>query len=292
MLTYHLLDVFTEVIFGGNPLAVFPHGDGLPTERMQQIARELNLSETVFIQSPSDEQHADFRLRIFTPAVELPMAGHPTIGTAYLLHHLGMTAGRDRLRLEEGVGVIEVALAADGAVVMRQPLPTFGSIFEDRAALAALLSLDETDLDESLPAQAVSTGVPFLLIPVVSLAAMRRIRLHGGVWERSIKPFEAPHVFAFTTETETPAAHVHARMFAPAMGIAEDPATGAASGPLGAYLLHYRVLPAGTPILCEQGYEMQRPSQIHIHIDHDGEHFSQVSIGGRSVYVGRGELHL
>lgn len=292
MLTYHLLDVFTTVPFGGNQLAVFPHGDGVPTELMQKIARELNLSETVFVQSPADENHADFRLRIFTPAVEMPFAGHPTVGTGFLLHHLGMNDGKTHLRLEEGVGVIHIDLHSDGTVTMQQPIPTFGAVFADRAALAALLSLDESDLDTRTPAQAVSSGVPFLYIPVATLAAIKRVRLRGDVWESAFKNFEAPHIFAFTRETESPAASVHARMFAPLLGIAEDPATGAASGPLGAYLVHYGVAPAGTPILSEQGCEINRPSQIHIEVERDGEHFTRVSIGGSSVYIGRGEIHM
>jgi trans-2,3-dihydro-3-hydroxyanthranilate isomerase len=291
-LTYHLLDVFTDVPFGGNPLAVFPHADGIPADLMQRIARELQLSETVFVHPPADAQAADFRVRIFTPAIELPMAGHPTVGTGYLLRHLGMSGEKTRLRFEEGVGLIEVGLEADGSVTMTQPLPTFGAIFPDRYAMAALLSLNVTDLIDELPAQAVSTGVPFLFIPIRTLAAIGRIKFRVDVWERAFRMFEAPHIFAFTPRTVSPEAQVHSRMFAPAMNIPEDAATGAASGPLGAYLVQYGVASAHAAIVAEQGYEMGRPSQIRIAIRREGERFTHVSIGGRCVYMGRGELML
>jgi PhzF family phenazine biosynthesis protein len=178
-LPYHLVDVFTDMPFGGNQLAVFTEPDDLPAETMQLIARELNLSETTFVLPPTDPQN-HYRVRIFTPARELPFAGHPTIGTGYVLHRHGLIRSGGSLRLEEGVGVIEVTLTpeSDGRlmVTMRQPLPQFGAIFEDRATLSAILSLKPDDLTDGLPAQVVSSGLPFLFIPVKTLSAIRRVQ--------------------------------------------------------------------------------------------------------------------
>jgi trans-2,3-dihydro-3-hydroxyanthranilate isomerase len=290
-LTYHLVDVFTDQQFGGNQLAVFPDGQGLAPELMQKIARELNLSETTFIMPPTDDS-ADFRVRIFTPQVELPLAGHPTVGTAYILRREEMIEPVGVTRLEEGVGVINVSLEADQSVVMHQPIPHLGGIFEDRGTAADLLSLSPADLDERYPAQAVGAGVPFLFIPVKTLDAMGRIRFRLDVWERAFKDFEAPHIFTFSTETESPDSTVHSRAFVPAVGIFEDPATGAASGPLGVYLVKHGIVEDGTHILSEQGIEMGRPSYINISVTQTDGEISGVSIGGTCVYVGQGVLHV
>ena len=289
---YHLLDVFTDLPFGGNGLAVFPDAEGLPAETMQGIARELNLSETVFVLPPQGD--AFCRLRIFTPGVELPMAGHPTVGTASLLAHLGRVVAADtpqEIVFEEGVGPIRVIVHPDALIEMRQPAPVFGPIFEDRALLAAMLSLPESALMAGYPAQVVSTGVPFLYLPLRDLDAIGAIHLRMDLWEAHLKDYVTPHLFAFTMQTVSPQHQVHSRMFAPAMGISEDPATGAASGPLGAYLLHYG-LHDGPALISEQGYEMGRPSLIHITAEREGDAFTLLSIAGRSVYMGAGHLHI
>lgn len=297
---YHLVDVFTDRLFGGNQLAVFPQPTGLQADEMQAIAKELNLSETTFVWPPLAADH-DAHLRIFTPAVELPLAGHPTVGTAFVLARLGQPApsqATTAITFREGVGNVPVTVAWGAAgpdlITMQQPLPTFGPRFEDRATLAELLSLAEADIDPDLPCEAVSCGVPFLFVPITSLAAIRQIRLRLDVWERAIRGFAAPHIFVFTRATVTPAATVHSRMFAPAMGIAEDPATGAASGPLGSYLVRYGVVaPAdASTIISEQGYEMGRPSVIHISITQAEGEITRVQVGGTCVPVGTGTLTL
>lgn len=290
-LVYHLVDVFTEQQFGGNQLAVFPDAAGIDAALMQQIARELNLSETTFVMPPGDDA-ADFRVRIFTPAKEMPMAGHPTVGTAYVLQQISMIEATGVVRFEEGVGIIEVALHADGLITMRQPLPTFGPVRDDRADIAAMLALDVSDLDDRYPVQVVSTGVPFTYVPLRSLAALRRARLRLDVWERVLKGHEGDSVYVFTTETQNPDAAVQSRMFAPPIDIPEDPATGAACGPLGAYLVQYGIAAAGATIINDQGIEMGRPSRIFIDIERDGDTFTRVSISGKCVYVGRGALTL
>ena len=299
---YSLLDVFTNRPFGGNQLAVFPDARGLTAETMQALAKELNLSESAFV-FPTQDAACDYRVRIFTPAVELPMAGHPTVGTAFVLVNEGiiqLAEPETTINFEEGVGVVPVTLSArEGQlrlIQMRQPLPTFGPLFLDRKAIAHLLFLDLSLLDTALPLEVVSCGVPFLFVSVKSLEAIRAIRFRLDVWERVLRDFAAPHVFVFTREVVFPDSTVHSRMFAPAMGIAEDPATGAASGPLGCYLVHHRVVqPAGagsSQMVSEQGFEIGRPSLVQVKIERDGQHITDVSIGGQCCFIGKGWIIL
>jgi trans-2,3-dihydro-3-hydroxyanthranilate isomerase len=299
---YSLVDVFTNRPFGGNQLAVFPDARGLTTETMQALAKELNLSESAFV-FPAQDAAFDYRVRIFTPAVELPMAGHPTVGTAFVLASEGiirLAEPETTINFEEGVGVVPVTLSSrEGQlqlIQMRQPLPTFGPIFTDRQTIAQMLSLDGALIDIALPLEVVSCGVPFLFVPVKSLEAIRAIRLRLDVWERVLRDFAAPHVFVFTREVVFPDSTVHSRMFAPAMGIAEDPATGAASGPLGCYLVRHRVVqPVGTgsiQMVSEQGFELGRPSLVRVKIEMDGQHITGVSIGGQCYFIGKGWIIL
>lgn len=297
-LRYQLVDVFTGERFGGNQLAVFTNGRGLETEVMQRIAKELNLSETVFVLPPEDPAN-DYKLRIFTPAIELPMAGHPTVGTAFVLareHLVEISAEKPSIRLEEQVGVIPVEFdfQDDGRllVTMEQPPPTFGPEFADRAVIADMLSLDVAALDD-LPLQVVSCGVPFLFIPLRTLDDIGAIKVRMDVWEQAVKDHAEQHLFAFTRQVEREGSTVHSRMFAPAMGIAEDPASGAPSGPLGCYLLqHGLVTDSPAIIVSEQGIEMGRPSVIHIQIDHSDGDIKRVSVGGQSVYIGEGVIEI
>ena len=270
---YVLVDVFTDRPFGGNQLAVFRDGDGRDPELMQSLAKELALPETTFVQRPT--AGGDHRLRIFTPARELPFAGHPTVGTAFVL-----AAGRDAtLRLEETVGVLTVTVR-DGFTEMEQPLPTFTPV-ADRAAMAAMLSLDESDLEPSLPIEIGSSGNAFAFVPVNGLDAVRRAAPRGLT--------EAAYIF--TTETVDPGATVHGRMYARWQGVAEDPATGSANGPLGAYLVRHGVSD-GTRIVSEQGHEMGRPSTLYVRVGGTRERIASVHVGGRCVIVGAGRFEL
>jgi trans-2,3-dihydro-3-hydroxyanthranilate isomerase len=297
MLAYQRLGVFTDKPFGGNQLAVFINPGDLSTETMQAIGKEFNLPEITFVFPPEKPENT-YRVRIFTPQVEMPMAGHPTVGTAFALLREGLVQP-GTIRFEENIGVIPVTISQTGdftLISMQQPNPTFGDVIADRAAVAAALSLDAADLLDDQPAQVVSTGVPFLFVPVKSLDAMRRIRVRGDQWEALAATHGSPAgVFPFTLETELPGSTVHSRMFAPGLGIAEDPATGAASGPLGAYLVtHSLVTPrAGVAsIVSEQGIEMGRPSIIQIRIETDGDRIVDVDVGGTCVYMGSGMLNL
>ena len=229
-LRYQLVDVFTDQAFGGNPLAVFPQAYGLPPHVMQSIAKELNLSETTFV-LPPDDPHHDCRVRIFTPAVELPMAGHPTIGTAFVLARAQATEQRTHptsLTLEEGVGPISVSITwqedSPVYVQMSQPLPVFGPQFPDTNVMARMLSVEPRAITETrLPMEVVSCGVPFLFVPVRSLHEVRGIQFRRDVWDRALRGFEAPHVFVFTPETETREAHAHCRMLLPRWALAKTP---------------------------------------------------------------------
>ena len=296
-LNYHLLDVFTDRQFGGNQLAVFPDPPpDLPAAMMQKIAKELNLSETTFLFPPADPT-ADFRLRIFTPAAELPMAGHPTVGSAYLLARLGALgsiADAKSIVFQEGIGPVEVTIRADENgepkdVWMKQPIPQFLEIYEDRANIAAILSLTVSDLQDGAPIQVLSSGLPFLFIVLNSLAAIQKMRLRLDKWAEHLAGTQAENVFVTTTETVCEDSTIHSRMFAPALGISEDPATGSASGPLGAYLLKYGLAPS-SDMVSEQGFEIGRPSFIQIEAKRHGDDFTNVAIGGRCVYVGCGTL--
>ncbi|HWS56175.1 MAG TPA: PhzF family phenazine biosynthesis protein [Pyrinomonadaceae bacterium] len=301
-LLYHRVDVFTDRAFGGNPLAVFPNGRGLPAETMQAIAKEFNLSEVTFVLPPEDAA-CDHRVRIFTPGNELPMAGHPTVGTAFVLareHVIEPDEGRDHLRVtfQEGVGPVPVRVEfTDGRPVyaeMSQPLPRFGPRLEDRRAVAAMLSLAAEDVDDALPVEVVSCGVPFLYVPLRGLDAARRARPRAELIEQAAGGGVPLELFVFTREVEQEGSTVHSRMFAPGLGITEDPATGAASGPLGSYLVRHGLVPrqATAVVVSEQGLEMGRPSFVRISIDRDGEEITGVRVGGRCHYMGEGFLEV
>jgi trans-2,3-dihydro-3-hydroxyanthranilate isomerase len=299
-LRYLHLDVFTDRALEGNQLAVFPTPGAIDTALMQSITREMNFSECTFIFPP--ERGEDVKMRIFTPGEELPMAGHPTIGSTFALAAEGVIArGRTDFVFELGVGPTPVSLEWKGSDLtfawMTQQLPKFGGTIRDRAALAAAIGVASSDLSDGLPAQAVSCGVPFLFVPLTSRQAVDAVSIDPKALGRCYRDSgvgELP-TFFFTTAgqpEEGAAQTVYSRMLAASFGIAEDPATGGASGPLGCYLLHYKVVPADAArnILSVQGVLMKRPSRIHISIDSRDGVISRVRVGGRSVMVGHGEL--
>jgi trans-2,3-dihydro-3-hydroxyanthranilate isomerase len=302
-LHYHRVDVFTDRAFGGNPLAVCTNGRGVSDETMQAIAKEFNLSETTFVLPPDDPRH-DWRVRIFTPERELPMAGHPTVGTSFvlarehLIRHPDGGEGETDIVLEEGVGPVPVrVLFAAGEPVfaeMSQPLPTFGPQLKDAGAAARMLSLEEADVDTSLPLEVVSCGVPFLFVPLRSLDAAHRARPRADLIEQVAGGGVPPEVFVFTREVEHASSTVHSRMFAPGMGITEDPATGGASGPLGCYLVRHRIVACdpAADIVSEQGIEMGRPSFIKIRIEREGDDIKAVRVGGQCHFMGEGFIEI
>ncbi|MFQ6046937.1 MAG: PhzF family phenazine biosynthesis protein [Gemmatimonadales bacterium] len=300
---FHQLDVFTAQPLAGNALAVFPDGRGLSDDRMQALAKEMNLSETTFV-LPSER--ATRRIRFFTPTAEIPLAGHPTIGTWWLLAELRELdlehAGVGEVTQETGAGVLPVEIEMkDGhptAVHMVQARPRFGTWVADTAPLSAALGGDIGFVKNAPKPQIVSTGLPQLMVPIDSLDALRALPSGGtgGQLATYLRDLGSDCAMCFTLETESPEATVHCRMFAPGLGVPEDPATGSAAGALGSYLVHHGIVdaPAGLArLIVEQGIEIGRPSRIEVTISvgEDGE-ISRVQVGGRAVTVIEGEVRL
>lgn len=295
-------DVFTSTPLAGNQLAVIPDATGLDAAKMQLLAREMAFSETTFV-FPAEDPATDVRMRIFTPYNELPMAGHPTIGTTFALAHTGViTPLASRVVFGLNVGPTPVDLEWHDTppgvrpqlkfAWMTQRNPEFGRTFENREQVARTLRLEEGDLGGT-PVQEVSSGTPFVFVPVKTRAAVDRAETDAT----AMRAFEAIEgevhgMFLFSVEQGDPPASVYSRMFAPQMGIAEDPATGGASGPLGAYLVRYGLVAkeqAGT-LLSLQGVKMGRPSHVHIRVAMDGAAITGVQVGGESVLIATGTL--
>ena len=273
---------------------MFLDGRGLSTERMQALAREMNFSESTFI-LPPETPGTDVRMRIFTPATEMPMAGHPTIGSTFALAHSGVIgAGAARFVFGLGIGPVPVDLEWDGPHLrfawMTQLNPTFGPPVDARDIVAVALGLNTEDLVPNLPVQEVSCGVPFLLVPLRSREIVDRAVSDASAFRRLAEAtgIDLP-IFLFAVQ---PPAAVHSRMFAPEFGIIEDPATGGASGPLGCYLVRHRLVSADAArsIVSTQGVAMGRPSRIHVAIGERDGAITEVKVGGTAVLVGQGEL--
>jgi trans-2,3-dihydro-3-hydroxyanthranilate isomerase len=293
-------DVFTDRVFGGNPLAVLPDARGLDPARMQQVAREFNLSETVFVLPPDDPAHTR-RLRIFTPAQEVAFAGHPTVGTALVLAAtgaLGLEGETTRIIFEEGAGPVPVTIrAVAGRPVFAQltaPEPPTVGPAPEPAALAAMLGLDVADLrpDAGLPAIA-STGFPFLIVELTDAAALGRARLDHGRWRRLLADAGAREVYLITRDAAGLDADFRTRMFAPAAGIEEDPATGSAAAAFGGWL-GLREAPADRTAryLVAQGYEIGRPSRLEIEVEKRAGQVVAVRVGGGAVLVAEGTIEV
>jgi len=298
-----IADVFTERQFGGNQLAVFTDGEGLNTETMQNIAREMNYSETTFLLPPRNG--GDYHVRIFTPAQELPFAGHPIVGTGFVIVSEGLKPLGQRsteLRLETGVGQVPVSVATKdnrpGHTRMTQPLPEVRGVFSDLDRLASALGIEASCIRSTgLPVETIFNGIATTIVPVDSLATISRLELNGSALSAISKEVQGETVLIFTRETVEPESTVHCRVAAPGAGVVEDAATGSANGPLGFYLVRHRLVEPKptTLILSEQGYEMKRPSKLHIEVDLDHSNASRVTavrVGGGVVISGRGEILL
>lgn len=288
------LDVFTDRRFGGNQLAVLPEAEGLTTARMQAIAAEFNYSETTFVLPPEGPAHLA-RVRIFTPRAELPFAGHPTVGTALALAWAGRTPEGGAFVLEEGAGPVPVRLGfAGGEAVSAEfaapAAPEHGSPLA-AAPLARALGLGESEIvtAHGLPCIA-SCGTPFALAELASLDALGRARLEGA---DGLPEITATGLFLFTRETADPAVDFRARMYAPAHGIPEDPATGSAVAALAGFLAGRPGLPAGWHgWRIAQGVEMGRPSLIEARARREGDRVAEVRVGGRAVPVMEGVIEV
>lgn len=301
MRTYRYLhyDVFTDNAFEGNQLAVFPEPAGLTTDEMQTITREMNFSECTFIFPPATPG-TDVRMRIFTPGEELPMAGHPTIGSTFALVAEGVIEpGRPGFVFGLGVGPTPVSLEWTGPALdfawMTQKNPQFGPAIKDRAGFARALGVTERDLADS-PPQQVSCGVPFLFAALRARTAVDSVAIDSKAYAAACGAARIDNLplFIFTTDRTGASGEeiVYSRMLAPQFGIFEDPATGGASGPLGCYLFAHRLVARErlAQAVSLQGVKMRRPSRIHISIEASGEGITRVRVGGRSVRVGDGRL--
>lgn len=305
-LEYHTLDVFTDRVFGGNPLAVFPDGRGLSAERMQAIARELNLSETVFV-LPAESPSATRRVRIFTPGAEVPFAGHPTVGTAFfLVASRAITVAVDAVTvvLEEGVGPVpvEVALRSGRPVAARLTAavaPTEEAVDLDAGDLARTISLDAGDIGAEVPGVPgtlepvfASAGLPFLTVPVRSVKAAERATLDQGALRQLLGP-DAPSrmVYVIASGGHGEDVNLHVRMFAPEIGVPEDPATGSAAAALGGYLGR-RAGNGSHSWLVEQGLEMGRPSLLRVEADVHAGAVTAIRVGGSAVLVARATMEI
>jgi trans-2,3-dihydro-3-hydroxyanthranilate isomerase len=293
-----LVDVFTDSPFGGNQLAVFPDAEGIEERYLQPIARELNFTETAFVVPPSSPGSLA-RLRIFTPDAEVPYAGHPVIGTAFALEREGRLEGCScdvTFDLEAGPVPVHLHQSDDGRLLqstMTQQRPVFLGQPHRTETVAEALGLRPADIAiTGLPCEVVSTGLPFHMVPVGTLEAVQRIQIHPDKLRALSQAIGFSDLFVFTFETVDPTATVHCRMFAPSFGIPEDPATGSASGCLGAYLVKNRVVPASrlVRIESEQGLEMGRPSRIVIEVETKDREILAVRVGGGAVVVGEGTL--
>ena len=293
------VDVFTDRVFGGNPLAVVLDGRGLADGEMQAIAKEMNLSETTFILPPTRPDCAA-RVRIFTPARELQFAGHPTIGTAWVMAVHGLVPGSpSAFSLEEGIGPVPVTLDGDPGspsfIWMRHGTPDFGPEMGNRAEIAAALNLTEADLISGAPIQTGSTGSRFMFVPLRDRATVDRAVLDVPKIIKALGDQLLVGIFVFAPDPDPGAGRVHSRMFAPhTSGIPEDPATGSATGPLGAYLVKQRLMKAGgkVAVVSDQGVKMGRHSRLHIRGIERGGELEEIEVGGGVVPVIDGRLRV
>src|SRR5919112_5085470 len=282
---FYIVDVFAEEKYAGNQLAVVRGGVDLSDQSLGRIALEMNYSETAFVLA-DEETDGGFDVRIFTPGMEVPFAGHPTLGTAYVIRHeiLGRPAENVTLILEAG----KIPVTFGEVLWMRQLPPTFGARF-DAAQMALAINLEKTDIDDRFPVQEVSTGLPALIVPLRDLDALKRCRVDWERYADVVGPGMNLYVFCPEPHEDGPG-DLSARMFADDLGVPEDPATGSAAGCLAGYLAEHRYF--GTDpvdVRVEQGYEIKRPSLLYLRAETKGGE-TTVHVGGKVQMVARGKL--
>ncbi|NJL02536.1 MAG: PhzF family phenazine biosynthesis protein [Spirulinaceae cyanobacterium SM2_1_0] len=291
-LDFHIVDVFATRQYSGNQLAVFWNTGALSTDEMQAIAREVNYSETTFVLS-DQPRNGGYDTRIFTPRCELPFAGHPVLGTAFVLQMQQPQLAEVPILLNLPVGVIPVRKKHDpefGDLFWMQQNPAIFQAELPATTLASVLSLTLDDLDLRVPIQEVSTGLPFIIVPLKTRAALQAARLNRDAYSALIAQTEAQSILIFAPEAYTTVSDLSVRVFAEAVGIAEDPATGSANGCLAAYLARHRYFgTTSVDVRVEQGYEIERPSQLWLKAREQAAE-RQVAVGGRVLPVARGEF--
>ncbi|MFW9938115.1 MAG: PhzF family phenazine biosynthesis protein [Candidatus Thorarchaeota archaeon] len=285
---FYIVDVFTEIKFEGNQLAVFVCNEKLTTEMMQKIAKEMNFSETVFITSIDD-----YEIRIFTPEMELPFAGHPTLGAAYVFQQKLIKGKLTTLLLNMKIGQIAVLFKYKGDTIkemwMEQKQPTFYGFFLPDL-IAEVLNLNEEDIDGRFQIQEVSTGIPFIIVPLKSLDAIRRAKLNREKYYELITNTQAKSILMFCPETYDRNNNLNVRVFCEAIGVPEDPATGSGNGCLAAYLVKHEYFgKKSIDIKVEQGYEIGRKSLLLLRAEEKGGKF-YIGVGGNAKIIAKGEL--
>ncbi|MFX0058668.1 MAG: PhzF family phenazine biosynthesis protein [Candidatus Hodarchaeota archaeon] len=285
---FYIVDVFTDFKFEGNQLAVFVCNEKLTTEMMQKIAKEMNFSETVFITSIDD-----YEIRIFTPEMELPFAGHPTLGAAYVFQQKLIKEKLKTLLLKMKIGQIAVLFKYKGDMIiemwMEQKQPSFYGFFLN-GLLAEVLNLNEEDFDARFKIQEVSTGVPFIIVPLKSLDAIKRAKLNREKYYDLIKKTQAKSILMFCPETYDKNNDLNVRVFCEAIGVPEDPATGSGNGCLAAYLVKHEYFgKKNIDIKVEQGYEIGRKSLLLLRAEEKGGKY-YIGVGGNAKIVAKGEL--
>ncbi len=275
---FYIVDVFALRKYTGNQLAVFRDVSKLSEKEMQEIAKEMNYSETTFITSEDD-----FEVRIFTPEKEVPFAGHPVLGTAFVIME-EILKEAEEVELKLKIGKIRVWKERD-VLWMRQSSPKFGKVFSPQE-ISKVLGIGEEEIDEKFPIQEVSTGLPFIIVPLKSLESLRKIRVNADELYKIVKDCEAKAILAFSPETRSEDNDLSARVFAHYYGVPEDPATGSANGCLAAYLSKYEYFGSDeVNIKVEQGYEVGRPSLLFLRAK--GE---KVEVGGKVIMIAKGEF--
>lgn len=291
-LTFYIVDVFAEKKYSGNQLAVFKNAKALSDNEMQRIAKEMNYSETTFILS-EEKRNSGYDVRIFTPEKEVPFAGHPTLGTAYVIQREIIKKPVEKIILNLKIGQIPVRLNYRGEDVdilwMKQVNPTFGRIF-DPETISQVLNFDRREIDDEYPIQEVSTGIPFILIPLKSLDVLRQAKVVRDKYFELIKTTLAKAILIFCPETYNRENDLNVRVFAHYYGIPEDPATGSANGCLAGYLVKYRYFESDQiNIRVEQGYEIGRPSLLFLKAKKEKGRID-VFVGGKVVMIGKGDF--
>jgi trans-2,3-dihydro-3-hydroxyanthranilate isomerase len=291
---FFIVDVFAETALSGNPLAVFTESAGLESTDMQRLAREINFSETTFV-TAQEPRAGGYDVRIFTPREEVPFAGHPTLGTAFLVRQELVRRAAERVVLNLKSGPVPVDFEYQGTQVerlwMHQPAPTFGSKLE-RSAVAACLGLPTSDIRDDYPVQEVSTGLPFVIIPLTTLEAVKRAAVRREQYFQLIEALQSKALLVFALASYAQENHLNVRVFADYYGTPEDPATGSANGALAAYLARYRCTGgAAVDVRVEQGYEIGRRSLLYLRANDRGSKID-VSVGGQVHSVASGAFHL
>ena len=289
--SFSIVDVFAESKYAGNQLAVFKNAQGLTGEQMQQITREINFSETTFILSDQPRE-GGYDVRIFTPGCEVPFAGHPTLGTAFVIREEIIPSHVERVNLNLKVGQIPVVFGRRNqpeVLSMRQNPPEFGPTI-DAAQIAPILGLEPSDIDSRVPVQEVSTGMWFIIVPLTGLDAIKRARINRDRYFSFIANRQSKAILTFCPKTHSWQNHLNVRVFVPFYGIEEDPATGSGNGCLAGYLVQNRYFGGSEIDICvEQGCEIGRPSRIYLQAKEENGTIT-VHVGGKVIPIARGEF--